>query len=186
MRLSRATYYADFWAYPVLAAGLAAGTFYHLARAGRLEWLAACAAGLLLWTLIEYLMHRAAFHHTPWFVAQHRTHHDAPMASIGTPFWYSMPALILTFAALYALLGPALAGGLGMGLLAGYYWYMAVHHITHRWRTRPGTYLHEARLRHGRHHAPGAYGDFGVSTALWDHVFGTALAPRRPARLAVK
>ena len=184
MRLSRVTYYADFWAYPVLAAGLAAFTFYPQAMAGRLLWLAACAAGLVLWTLIEYVMHRAAFHHARWFVAQHRTHHDAPAASIGTPLWYSMPALVLIFAVLYALLGPALAGGIGMGLLAGYYWYMAVHHIAHRWRTKPGTYLHDARLRHGRHHAPGAYGDFGVSTGFWDIVFRTALQPRRPGSAA--
>ena len=178
MHLGRVTYYVDFWAYPALAALLAWWSFYPEAMAGRLAWLAACAFGLLLWTLLEYLMHRAVFHHAPWFATQHRTHHDAPAASIGTPLWYSMPPLVLMFAALAALLGPALAGGLCMGVLAGYYWYISVHHIAHRWRTRPGTYLHAARLRHGRHHVPDAYGDFGVSTGLWDHIFGTALMPR--------
>ena len=68
------------------------------------------------------------------------------------------------------------------GMVTGYLWYVFVHYATHHFRPRRGTYLYRARVRHARHHHLSDDGNFGVTTAFWDHVFGTALAERaRPS-----
>ena len=66
------------------------------------------------------------------------------------------------------------------GLVSGYLWYVFVHYATHHWRLRRGSYLYRARLRHARHHHLSHSGNFGVTTSVWDHVFGTALEARAP------
>ena len=65
------------------------------------------------------------------------------------------------------------------GLATGYLWYVFVHYATHHWRPRKNSYLYRARLRHARHHYFFHCGNFGVTTSMWDHIFGTALeAPK--------
>jgi sterol desaturase/sphingolipid hydroxylase (fatty acid hydroxylase superfamily) len=65
------------------------------------------------------------------------------------------------------------------GLATGYLWYVFVHYTTHHWRPRKNSYLYRARVRHARHHHFSHRGNFGVTSSVWDHVFGTALkAPK--------
>jgi sterol desaturase/sphingolipid hydroxylase (fatty acid hydroxylase superfamily) len=64
------------------------------------------------------------------------------------------------------------------GLASGYY--VFVHYATHHWRPRKNSYLYRARLRHARHHHLSHRGNFGVTTSVWDHVFGTALEVHAP------
>jgi sterol desaturase/sphingolipid hydroxylase (fatty acid hydroxylase superfamily) len=66
------------------------------------------------------------------------------------------------------------------GLVTGYLWYVFVHYATHHWRPRRDSYLYRARMRHACHHHLSHSGNFGVTTAFWDHVFGTALEARAP------
>jgi sterol desaturase/sphingolipid hydroxylase (fatty acid hydroxylase superfamily) len=73
-------------------------------------------------------------------------------------------------------LGTAATGG----LVTGYLWYVFVHYATHHWQPRRDSYLYRARLRHARHHHLSHSGNFGVTTAFWDHVFGTAIEASAP------
>ena len=70
------------------------------------------------------------------------------------------------------------AGGLTCGILAGYEFYMIVHHAGHHWKPQPGSYLYQARLRHAAHHYSGKAVNCGVTTSFWDRVFQTNSEPR--------
>jgi sterol desaturase/sphingolipid hydroxylase (fatty acid hydroxylase superfamily) len=65
------------------------------------------------------------------------------------------------------------------GLIAGYVWYLLIHDAVHRWQLAEKSWLRSHRLRHLRHHRYPVPGNFGVTTGVWDIVFGTAIAPGR-------
>lgn len=186
MKMSKFGYFAEFLLFPplVLIATLLA---FHAAHPPRpLVWALVFCGGLLGWTLIEYLLHRVLFHHAPILSKIHQSHHHAPQELIGTPAWASMlVGLIAVASPSWEFLGFRLATAATAGLVSGYLWYVFVHHASHHLRPRRGSYLYWARMRHARHHHLSDSGNFGVTTAIWDHVFGTALAdsmPRRGAR----
>lgn len=137
--------------------------------------------GVLFWTLTEYLLHRFVFHYQPssgWgqklhFLA-HGVHHDYPNDStrLVMPPSVSLPLSFL-FYGLFSLLLPG--GSLPCffaGFLSGYVCYDTIHYATHHapMKGRLGRWLKHHHLRH--HYSDSARG-FGVSTPLWDHVFGT-------------
>jgi sterol desaturase/sphingolipid hydroxylase (fatty acid hydroxylase superfamily) len=69
------------------------------------------------------------------------------------------------FALIYLIAGGAfLAGG-----LFAYSWYLFVHHCAHHGPDMLPLLL----LKHHRSHHQFATRNYGVSTTLWDHVFGT-------------
>ena len=183
MRQSKWSYRADFALYPLMvgAAGMQA-----LADAGSTQFEAGIAAaftGLFAWTAIEYGLHRWVLHRVQPFKRMHEAHHANPTAFIGTPTWLSAALFLGTWAALTAELSRSVAGGLAAGLMLGYVVYTAVHDAVHHLRARPGSWLQRAKLRHALHHRPGSQSNFGVSTALWDKVMGTAVKPHEnPAR----
>jgi sterol desaturase/sphingolipid hydroxylase (fatty acid hydroxylase superfamily) len=146
---------------------------------------AGLAGGYLLWTLVEYWIHRTVFHYEPegglaarlhWML--HGVHHDHP----NDPRRLVLPpALSIPFALLLALLfvealgrplGWAVCGGFYAGYLAYDMVHFALHH--HRPTSRLGRRLHEL---HMRHHFEDEDRGFGVSAPWWDVVFGTS--PRR-------
>ncbi|MGE5089462.1 MAG: sterol desaturase family protein [Candidatus Levyibacteriota bacterium] len=175
MRLSRVGYFADFVVYPALLAALSWQALRHARPLQREDWLLAFAAGLGLWTLLEYALHRYVLHHAPPFRRLHALHHAHPAALIGTPSWLSV-ALIggLVFLPLLRELPADLANGATAGVMLGYLWYVGVHHATHHRRARPGSYLYRAKQRHALHHHAARGCNFGVTTVLWDIVFGSA------------
>ncbi|HMG49162.1 MAG TPA: sterol desaturase family protein [Inquilinus sp.] len=179
MHLTRWVYYVDFFAYPVVLFGLAGGALATIPPAAWLFWFSTVGIGLFAWTLIEYIAHRAFLHHIPVLAAMHDQHHRRPSAMIGTPIWISGALLGVAFLALWALLGLDLASGVSAGLVAGYLWYVVVHHKSHHARPDPASYLYRAKRRHGLHHHGRLPGNFGVTTALWDHVFRTAVEADR-------
>jgi sterol desaturase/sphingolipid hydroxylase (fatty acid hydroxylase superfamily) len=67
--------------------------------------------------------------------------------------------------------------------MVGYTIYGLVHHVIHHRRNSPtNKYLNDLRAWHMRHHYSPRSGNFGVTTPLWDHVFGTAIVtnPAKP------
>ena len=85
--------------------------------------------------------------------------------------------------------GAAAAGAwpLGVGWAAGYAAYEQFHWREHH-RPPLGPWERDARRRHFAHHFGAARTNYGVTTALWDRVFGTFRPPvtvRVPARLAM-
>lgn len=150
--------------------------------------LALFGAGILIWTLTEYLIHRYIFHFEPaseigqrlHFLA-HGVHHAYPRdpMRLVMPPVLSIPLAILVFALVRSLAGPALGAPLFAGIIFGYLVYdmihFATHHLSHR-RSRPWLLL---KQHHLRHHYQNEHYAFGVSSPLWDFLFGT-LPPNTP------
>src|SRR4051812_22227940 len=89
----------------------------------------------------------------------------------------SVRSAILIFFLIYVpveMFSLMVASGLTTGVLGGYLAYQLVHHATHFRQSVPGSFLYRARVRHSGHHYHRELGNFGITTALWDQVFGTA------------
>jgi len=136
-------------------------------------------AGLLLWSLVEYVAHRFVFHHAPETRAGvavqyliHGVHHAYPDDSRRwmLPLGVTVPiAAALAFVAW--LIGAAAMAGFA-GFVHGYLAYDLVHYTVH---ARPGRsrVVRWLRAYHMRHHYAAPDRQFGVSSALWDVVFKT-------------
>ncbi len=148
-------------------------------------------AGLLVWTLLEYVLHRVAFHvplRGSLFAATrflHGEHHVDPAdpVHILTRPAFSFPMALLLWCLFRAALPSwSLAALPTAGVAVGYLWYEVVHYLIHR---APRLPLIRGLVRHHLHHH---YQDqercFGVSTRLWDVVFrsGRAQADSRTRR----
>lgn len=184
MQLSKAAYYADFAVYATVPPAIlvaAASLDDHVAFR---EWLGAAACGIVIWTLIEYALHRFVFHGMPVFSDLHGRHHVSPRAFIGTPTWMSLSVLgIAIFLPAWWGISLNVASGLVAGVAGGFLWYGVVHHAMHHRRPRFIAFrLGTSTQRHMRHHYSTRPGNFGVTTQIWDLVFGTALPAQRPAR----
>jgi sterol desaturase/sphingolipid hydroxylase (fatty acid hydroxylase superfamily) len=139
-------------------------------------------AGLLAWTLTEYLVHRFLFHWRPRSPAArrlvfivHGVHHETP----DDPTRLLMPPVpaIAGFAILYAIvrtmLGSPWAEPFFAFFLLGYLAYDYVHLAVHR--GRPRTRVGRVLWRwHMLHHFATPEARWGVSSPVWDHVFRTA------------
>lgn len=162
-----------------------------LARSGGLRaWalLGWIAAGIAVWTLTEYLLHRFVFHYHPssgWgkrlHFLMHGVHHDYPSDAMRLvmPPSVSIPLALLFYGLFAWALRPLPAEALMIGFTAGYLVYDLSHYALHHARFRNG-WLYRLKRHHMRHHYADPSRGFGVSSPLWDHVFGSA--ERRPVR----
>ena len=144
-------------------------------------------AGVLLWTLVEYTMHRWVFHYEPksrWgkqlHFLLHGVHHDYPKdaSRLVMPPIVSIP-LALFFCGLFFLAFGRVAPAAFAGFLCGYLFYDMVHYATHHFSMKRGVWLWLKKY-HMRHHYDDDHVGYGVSSPLWDYVFGTR-APRSDA-----
>jgi sterol desaturase/sphingolipid hydroxylase (fatty acid hydroxylase superfamily) len=138
-------------------------------------------AGALLWTLAEYVLHRYVFHYLgprPWqrrmhFII-HGVHHDFPSdhERLVMPLGASIPMGVGFYVMFRALLGGVLVDPLFVGFGLGYLAYDGTHYALHHYRmsSRVGKWL---KRHHMIHHHTGANARWGVSSPLWDWVFGT-------------
>jgi sterol desaturase/sphingolipid hydroxylase (fatty acid hydroxylase superfamily) len=136
--------------------------------------------GVLMWTLLEYVVHRYVFHYEPKSRAGkalhfiiHGVHHDYPndASRLVLPPVISLPMAVLfyfLFAVSFGRFAPAISAGFG----AGYVCYDMIHYATHHFvmKNRIGLWLKQYHLRH--HYKDDEVG-FGVSSPLWDYIFGT-------------
>lgn len=179
MKMSRLAYFAEFLVLPPLVLLFTAFAFYRASPPGVASWVFMYFAGLLAWTLIEYLLHRFVFHHAPILARMHELHHKSPQELIGTPAWVSVSLGAVAVAGpCWAALGLDLATAVTAGMVTGYLCYVLVHYAIHHWQPHPGGYFYRIRHWHALHHYFADDGNFGVTTSLWDHVFGTALESR--------
>ena len=130
-------------------------------------------AGVAIWTLAEYLIHRFAFHHAPVLKPIHLAHHDAPRGLNGTPTIITVLVfyLLIYWPASHLMAAPS-AAALTAGLMAGYLAYVAVHYIVHHMGSGGSKALRRLIKLHAMHHHNSAH-NFGVTSAFWDRVFGT-------------
>jgi 4-hydroxysphinganine ceramide fatty acyl 2-hydroxylase len=128
--------------------------------------------GLFAFSLIEYSFHRWLMHGSIQIFAQgHHAHHVNPLGYDSLPFF--LPALILlALAGVFVLLMPASYAFLLTGVIAlGYVTYGLSHFTIHHHRF----HWHFARNWAANHHIHHRHPEtnFGVTTPLWDILFGT-------------
>jgi sterol desaturase/sphingolipid hydroxylase (fatty acid hydroxylase superfamily) len=143
--------------------------------------------GLLVWTLTEYLLHRFVFHYEPktemgkklHFLA-HGVHHDYPNDSLRLvmPPVISVPLAVLFYALFHLLLGETLLPPFFAGFIVGYLFYDMIHYATHHAPMKTTSIGLWVKQHHMRHHYQTDDQFYGVSTPLWDYVFGT-MWPKR-------
>jgi sterol desaturase/sphingolipid hydroxylase (fatty acid hydroxylase superfamily) len=137
-------------------------------------------AGLFFWTFFEYLMHRFAFHYVAeseraqkFIYIMHGNHHHFPRDKERL-FMPPVPSLILAsavFSLQFLLLGKN-AFMFFPGFIIGYLMYGTMHYAIHAWNP-PFKWLKPLWRNHHLHHYKDEGKGYGVSTTLWDYVFGT-------------
>lgn len=138
------------------------------------------AAGAFTWTLLEYWIHRELGHRrtgNPFGVEHVRhhatTHYFAPAAKKAA---VAVP-VIVAFAALLAWpLGTMPASAFAAGLGTTYLLYEVVHRRAHTHPPR-GRYGRWLRRHHFHHHFHAPAKNHGVTSPVWDVVFGTLARP---------
>ena len=179
MNLNRVLYFGDFFVCPVAIMALAIAA---LAKEGMEPiglWVLAFAIGCGAWTLLEYAIHRWIYHNVGFFDKMHDAHHQDPTGMIGAPSFLSIGLIFVLFYLPLFFINADIAGGFTSGVLLGYFAYMLVHHASHHWAPRHGSLLYRLRIAHMAHHYHDEEGNFGVTTAFWDKVFGTYVERRR-------
>jgi sterol desaturase/sphingolipid hydroxylase (fatty acid hydroxylase superfamily) len=143
--------------------------------------------GLLMWTLLEYGLHRFLFH---WegkgpsgkvlSFMLHGYHHEFPDDKMRLV----APALMLFVLGgviglgYHLVFGPRYWAQIFAGTAAGYVLYDWTHYYAHHFHPRrgPGSWI---RRYHLRHHFQEGHDRFGISSPLWDLVFRTYRSPDR-------
>lgn len=136
--------------------------------------------GIIFWTFFEYIAHRFIFH---WVgdsprmqrVAYilHGNHHHYPRDRQRL-FMPPVPSLIISsgiFSLMYLMMGSN-AFMFFPGFMLGYLLYGSMHYAIHAWNP-PFKWMKPLWRNHHLHHYKNDHLGFGVSSTLWDLVFGT-------------
>jgi sterol desaturase/sphingolipid hydroxylase (fatty acid hydroxylase superfamily) len=149
---------------------------------GLLTTLLLVVGGIVAWTLTEYWLHRTFFHWEPdakwgptmhFFV--HGVHHKWPRDKYRLVM---PPAVSITLFFGFLAIWWLLLGDYGLafhaGFVVGYMAYDLTHYYVHHGKPKL-TYFKKLRRHHMSHHFNDKYKEarFGVSTRIWDRVFGT-------------
>jgi len=138
-------------------------------------------AGILLWSLTEYLLHRFVFH----FPAKtefgkkihfifHGVHHDYPSDSkrLVMPPSVSIPLAVVFYFLFLVIFGQDLMLPFFAGFILGYLFYDITHYAIHHFNMHNKFWL-AIKNHHMLHHYQDEYKGYGVSTPFWDVIFRT-------------
>lgn len=154
----------------------------------------AALLGVLGWSLAEYCIHRWLGHDKRFirniFGKEHTAHHSR--GNYFAPSWKK--AIAAAFGAAI-LIGPALAVAetanaiaFVTGFVGFYLTYEILHRLEHVWQG-VGPYARWARRHHFHHHFHAPDKNHGVTSPIWDWVFGTYTRPdviRVPEKLQMQ
>jgi sterol desaturase/sphingolipid hydroxylase (fatty acid hydroxylase superfamily) len=138
-------------------------------------------AGLFTWTLTEYLLHRILFHFPArsrlgkWLVfVFHGNHHDDPKdkTRLVMPPAGAIPIMAVLYSLFLMVLPAPWLDPFTAFFICGYLIYDYIHYGTHHFPMR-NPVAKFLKHYHLKHHFSGQGGRFGVSSPLWDIVFGT-------------
>jgi sterol desaturase/sphingolipid hydroxylase (fatty acid hydroxylase superfamily) len=136
--------------------------------------------GIFSWTIFEYVAHRFLFHMTPESETGkkiayilHGNHHHYPRDKQRL-FMPAVPSILISsllFSLQYLVMGD-LAFMFFPGFLLGYLIYGSMHYAIHAWNP-PFKFMKPLWRNHHLHHYKDQDRGFGVSTTIWDRIFGT-------------
>lgn len=166
-------YYTDFvW----LPAAALLTTWLDQANWG-LAWLLTLIAGFVLFTFVEYAVHRWLLHGPLWSAAvlkgrDHQRHHTHPQEYVFFQWWYT-PALSAAAWVALGMWSPPLFAGFAVGGM----WFFTIHHAMHHWSRQWGWLRRYARW-HDLHHKD-LPANYGITHPGWDLLFGTYMTEWR-------
>jgi len=148
---------------------------------GNMQIVALFFGGTFFFTFAEYAVHRWVYHpgehaseaRVKFCDTVHGVHHDYPKdkSRLAMP-----PVLALLVATLLLVLFRTLMGHFAFAFLAGfmvgYAFYLLIHYCVHIFRA-PNNFMKALWVNHAIHHYSEDEVLFGVSSPLWDYVFGT-------------
>jgi sterol desaturase/sphingolipid hydroxylase (fatty acid hydroxylase superfamily) len=151
----------------------------------------AAVAGVMTWSLAEYLLHRFLGHDRRTmpnpFGHEHTRHHSE--GDYFAPTWkkalVSLVAVPVISALVALAVGPALGLIYAVAFVSMYVTYEWLHRRMHTHRG-VGVYGRFVRRHHFHHHFGNPRKNHGVTSPIWDLAFGTFEAPGRirvPAKL---
>jgi sterol desaturase/sphingolipid hydroxylase (fatty acid hydroxylase superfamily) len=142
-------------------------------------------SGIFFWSFFEYMIHRFAFHFgatseraVKFVYLIHGNHHEYPRDRQRL-FMPPVPSLII--ASTLFMLQYAVASFFGLqamvfsffsGFMLGYLIYASMHYAIHAWPP-PFKWMKPLWRNHHLHHYKEEEMGFGVSSTLWDRLFGT-------------
>jgi sterol desaturase/sphingolipid hydroxylase (fatty acid hydroxylase superfamily) len=172
---------------PIVAIFLIVGAVNWPATVSPLWFVGAFVFGFaLLWTFMEYILHRFVFHFQPRNRAQwqiiflfHGIHHYQPhiKTRLVMPPAVSIPMAFVFYALFWLVLDvilgvPFAVAPMIAGTILGYVGYDLIHYATHH-APMKGQVAKFLKRHHMEHHYKTPDQRFGVSTSMWDHVFNT-------------
>lgn len=146
--------------------------------------LLSAASGAATWSLLEYLIHNGLGHkfakNRNVFAREHVRHHAT--TSYFAPNWKKAGAAAIAGTLMApvacAIVGPRRGLSFTAGFLAAYGGYEVMHRRAHTHAPR-NRYSRWARKHHFYHHFHNPSVNHGVTSPVWDHVFGTYERPER-------
>lgn len=145
-------------------------------------------AGILVWTLFEYFLHRYLFHlqiDSDWgrrlHFMIHGCHHDYPNDAMRLviPTGASLFLAVMMYWFFYFFVVYLFGGTMGMhhgffaSFVIGYVTYDMMHYATHYAKFK-NKWFREIQKNHLDHHYVDHDKGFGLSNVFWDRIFGTA------------
>lgn len=136
--------------------------------------------GFISFTWVEYIAHRYLFHMSTFTKSKeklqytiHGVHHEFPKdkGRLAMP-----PLLSVTISTLLLLLFRLIMGDFVFsflpGFLTGYAFYLSIHYMVHAFPP-PKNFFKVLWVNHSIHHYKEGEYVFGVSSPLWDYIYGT-------------
>ena len=136
--------------------------------------------GMIAFTWVEYMVHRYVFHMTgnterkaKMQYTMHGVHHEYPKDKerLAMP-----PILSITLATILLFVFRMILGDFVFsflpGFLVGYAMYLSVHYMVHAFQP-PKNFFKILWVNHSIHHYKNGEEVFGVSSPLWDYIYGT-------------
>ena len=173
------------WSVPLFIYVPVIGYLFYLSivdyKVSALDMSGLIVAGLFIWTITEYLLHRFIFHFhaTSDFGKRisfmfHGVHHDYPNDTkrLVMPPSVSIPLAIGFFFLFKAILGSIFIAPFYIGFIAGYLFYDISHYAIHHFNMH-GKFWLAIKNHHMRHHYQDPELGFGVSSPLWDLILKT-------------
>ena len=147
-----------------------------------LIFMTAFILGLVVWSFLEYFIHRYIYHSKlskklfnytigSFHLYHHQNMFDLRVLNAGFLMIYSA-AFILLAPILFLFQNWFLTASFGLGLLLGYYFYEWVHYLIHYKKFENG-YMNYIQKYHFHHHDHAPHKNYGNTNHFWDVVFNT-------------